>query len=125
MFGHDHLPTIGSVDRRPKRDIIVRRNYRAALRISSWARSATKHRISHERASYVIENCEIYFEFEDPDGREPRLLFLGDDAAGKALEVIAVRLEGLRVIHAMHLRARHRQGYERAMRWQAGRKRKS
>lgn len=107
------------MEKRLGRDIIVRRNYRAQLKIAGWSRSATKHRISKERSRHVIENCEIYFVFDDPDGRDPRLLFLGDDSDGVALEVIAVWVDGLRVIHAMPMRRRYRVGYERAMRWQA------
>jgi hypothetical protein len=101
-------------------DIIVRRKYRAALRISSWARSATKHRISRERASHVIEHCGLYFKVDDPGGRDPRLFFFGDDPAGVGLEVIAIEASegGLKVIHAMAVRQRHRDRYERAMKWQ-------
>lgn len=115
----DRRRASGGVDRDLLSDIIVRRNYRAALEISGWARSATKHRVSRERARHVIENSEVYFEVEDQDGRDPRLVFLGDDPDGIALEVIAIRLGGLHVIHAMRLRLRYRPDYERAMRWQA------
>lgn len=93
-------------------------------RYLAWARSATKHRISHERSRYVIEHCGLRFE-EDPPvgapaGSDLRLVFLGDDADGAALEVMAVELkyEGFLVIHAMPLRERYRKKYEEAKRWQ-------
>ncbi len=83
-----------------------------------WARAATKHRISRERSRYVIEHCGLRFE-EKPPGDAPasattRLVFLGDDAEGTVLEVMAVELEdrSLLVIHAMPLRDRYRKQYE-------------
>lgn len=83
-----------------------------------WARAATKHRISRDRSRYVIENCGLRFEEEPPAdapaGASTRLVFLGDDAKGTALEVMAVELEdgSLLVIHAMLLRDRYRKQYE-------------
>jgi hypothetical protein len=89
-----------------------------------WARAATKHRISRERSRYVIEHCGLRFEREppidSPAAASSRLVFLGDDAEGIALEVMAVELEGdesLLVIHAMPLRERYRKQYEEAMKW--------
>jgi hypothetical protein len=88
-----------------------------------WARAATRHRISRERSRHVIEHCGLRFEQEppagDPAGASPRLVFLGDDAEGVALEVMAVELQdgGLLVIHAMPLRDRYRDQYEEAKRW--------
>jgi hypothetical protein len=54
-----------------------------------------------------------------PAGRAPRLVYLGDDANGVALEVMAIELEdgGLLVIHAMALRDRYRAQYQEAKRW--------
>jgi len=48
-----------------------------------------------------------------------RLVFLGDDGEGTALEVMAVELEedALLVIHAMPLRDRYRKQYEEAKKW--------
>jgi hypothetical protein len=80
-----------------------------------WARSATKHLIARERSRYVIEHCGLRFEqpspADAPAGAEPRLVYLGDDADGVALEVMAVELEdgSLPVIHAMSLRDRYRE----------------
>jgi hypothetical protein len=88
-----------------------------------WARSATKHRISRERSRYVIEHCGLRFEQDPPAGAQasadPRLVYLGDDADGVALEVMAVELEDgdLLVIHAMPLRRRYREQYEEAEKW--------
>lgn len=83
-----------------------------------WARAATKHRISRDRSRYVIEQCGLRFEQEPPAdasaGASTRLVFLGDDANGAELEVMAIELEdgSLLVIHAMPLRERYRKQYE-------------
>jgi hypothetical protein len=88
-----------------------------------WARSATEHRISRERSRYVIEHCGLRFEQDPPAGApasaDPRLVYLGDDADGVALEVMAIELEDgdLLVIHAMPLRRRYREQYEEAKKW--------
>ena len=90
----------------------------------SWSRSATKHRISHDRSRHVIEHCGLVFEQDPPAcaaaDADQRLVYLGDDADGIALEVIAVELEdgSQLVIHAMPLRDRYRDQYEEAKRWQ-------
>ena len=88
-----------------------------------WARAATKHRISRERSRYVIDHCGLRFE-QDPPADAPekassRLVFLGDDEEGIALEVMAVELEddALLVIHAMPLRDPYRKQYEEARKW--------
>ena len=88
-----------------------------------WARAATKHRISRKRSGYVVEHCGLRFEQEPPSGSpeksSPRLVFLGDDENGVALEVMAVGVEGgdLLVIHAMPLRDRYLEQYEEAKKW--------
>ena len=48
-----------------------------------------------------------------------RVIYLGDDARGIALEVMAVELESgdLLVIHAMRLREKYRREYEEAKKW--------
>jgi hypothetical protein len=89
----------------------------------TWARSATRHRISHERSRYVIEHCGLVFEKDPPASgparAEPRLVYLGDDADSVPLEVMAVELDdgSLLVIHAMPLRERYRDQYEEAKEW--------
>jgi hypothetical protein len=68
----------------------------------------------------VIERCGLRFNVSPPsDGRDERILYLGDDADGVALEVMAVELSGgaLYVIHAMPLRERYRSQYEEAKKW--------
>lgn len=88
-----------------------------------WARSANKHRIARDRSRFVIEHCGLRFEqpppADAPADADPRLVYLGDDADGIALEVIAIELEdgSLLVIHAMPLRDRYRAEYEEAKRW--------
>jgi len=89
----------------------------------SFARSATKHRISRERSLYVIEKCGLQFIERRRNAAGPgvdqRVGFFGNDLEGVALEVIAVELddEEFMVIHAMDLHGRHRLFYEEAKSW--------
>lgn len=54
---------------------------------------------------------------EAEDEPRVRVLFLGDDASGRALEVIAVEeVDRLVVIHAMDLRPKFRRLYEEGKR---------
>ncbi len=88
-----------------------------------FARSATKHRISKEHIRYVISHCGLAFEepapSQDTEALDDRLVILGDDAGGRALEVMAV--EGskgeLVVIHAIELREKYRDQYAEAKQW--------
>jgi hypothetical protein len=88
-----------------------------------WTRSATKHRIARDRSRFVVEHSGLRFEQPPPAGApaeaETRLVYLGDDANGVALEVMAIELEdeSLLVIHAMPLRKRYWLQYEEAKRW--------
>ena len=85
-----------------------------------WARSATKHRVSKSRSRFVIEHCGWTFEVPPMRGTSAsRVVFLGDDAEGCPLEVMAVKLEDgdLLVIHAMEIRERYRPLYEEAKEW--------
>lgn len=85
-----------------------------------WARSATKHRISRRRSRYVIEHAGLRFRTPPPGGvGDDRLLYLGDDDEGVALEVMAIELEdgSLYVIHTMKLRKKYRARYEEAKKW--------
>ena len=88
-----------------------------------WAKSAFKHGIAAERSQYVVEHA--FGVFDVPAADEPavdRLLFLGDDAAGVPLEVVAIEVQpaddtwDLLIIHAMRLRAAYRARYEAAIR---------
>jgi hypothetical protein len=100
---------------------IVRQNLWRGSTEFSWARSASKRRISRARSRYVIETCDIFFEGDPPVESEMdgRLVFLGDDATGIALEVIAVELDdaSLFVIHATRLRERYTERYREAKKW--------
>jgi hypothetical protein len=82
-----------------------------------FARSATRHRISKDRIRYVIANYRVRFDEPPPEGlgrRSVRIIYLGTDAEGQEIEVMAVELEagGLYVIHAMPLRKKYRTKYE-------------
>jgi hypothetical protein len=86
----------------------------------TWARSATRHRVSHEDAAYVIEHAGLCFEgVERCDGLPPPLFFFGADSGGRELEVVAVELSGdrLRVIHVSTLRDRFGIDYLEALGW--------
>lgn len=68
----------------------------------------------------MIEHCGLVLRVPAPAGQaDDRLLFLGNDEEGIALEVMAVELQdgGLYVIHAMDLRERYRPQYKEAKRW--------
>lgn len=85
-----------------------------------WARSATRHRISRRRSQYVIDHAGLRFRVPPPHGSgDDRLLYLGDDENGVALEVMAVELQSgeLYVIHAMPMRRKYQMEYEEAKRW--------
>lgn len=85
-----------------------------------WARSATKHRVSKARSRYVIDHGGLRFRLPATGAEEDdRLLYVGDDPDGVALEVMAIELSGdeLFVIHAMKLRPKYRSHYEEAKRW--------
>jgi hypothetical protein len=90
----------------------------------TFARSATKHRISRQRSLYVIEHCGFQMVRHHRHPMKPvvdqRVVFLGDDLEGVALEVIAAERsdEEFLVIHAMNLRDRLRGFYEEARSWQ-------
>jgi hypothetical protein len=107
-------------------------NLRYSVRQNVWpeearitfARSATKHRISRERSLCVIERCGLQLVERqwNPASARPdrRVVFLGADLEGVELEVMAAERdeEEFLVIHAMGLGDRHRGLYEEARRWQ-------
>jgi hypothetical protein len=101
----------------------VRQNVWPAEPRISWARSATRHRISRERSGFVIEHCGLQRvdRHRNPagSGLDRHVLFLGDDLEGVALEVVAAEIEEEEfiVIHAMNLRQRFQGLYEEAKRW--------
>ena len=79
--------------------------------------------MTRARILHVIEHCGLRFAQAPPAGgpasQTTRLVYLGDDAAGVALEVMAVALAGgdLLVLHAMPLREKYRTQYEEARKW--------
>jgi hypothetical protein len=83
-----------------------------------FGRAATRHRVSKDRIRHAIANYRVRFEEPpadgEPAGRSIRIVFLGEDAQGRAMEVMAVKLEDgdLFVIHAMTLRKKYRTKYE-------------
>jgi hypothetical protein len=89
----------------------------------TFARSATRHRISRQRSLHVIEHCgfQIVKHHQSPacSEREQRVVFMGDDLEGVALEVMAAERseEEFLVIHAMDLRDRFIGFYEEARSW--------
>lgn len=101
----------------------VRQNVWPDEPIIRFARSATKHRISRERSLYVIERCGFqvvkHRRSESRHGPDKRVLFLGDDLEGVALEVLAAENveEEFTVIHAMNLRKKYLGLYEEATQW--------
>ena len=93
----------------------------------SWTHASRRHGIARHAARFVVEHCGlVYIQPAPPDSAvpDPRLVYLGDDEAGQAIEVIGVEMEPevngeghLRVIHAMALREKYRRQYEEAKRW--------
>ena len=75
----------------------------------------------------MVEHCGLVFCQPAPAGSpvlDDRLVYLGDDTNGRALEVVAVEMEAgpggeqhLGVIHAMELRGKYRGQYEEARKW--------
>jgi hypothetical protein len=93
-----------------------------------WARSARRHRVSRARIAHVIEHCGLVFAAAPPEGApaagaSERLIFLGDDAEGRPLEVMAVALEDLedRVVEALADEAERGYDLGRAERVRVGR----
>ena len=84
-----------------------------------FARSALRHGISHERATYVIEHCRLPLYAVRQSDRKTLMAFLGPDWNGVPLEIGALELThgDLLVIHAMRLRRTYVPDYERVMRW--------
>jgi uncharacterized DUF497 family protein len=85
------------------------------------AESARKHGVKDVQIHFLIDHCGLAFAQPAPDGApgQDRLVFLGDDAHGVALEAVAVANDAgdLRVIHAMKLRRKYRREYEEAVPW--------
>jgi hypothetical protein len=82
-----------------------------------FAKSARRHRIGRARARHAIAHPVVEVTVPGEEGRHDRLVYLGDDPTGRALEVMAVPIEaGILVIHAMDLRPKWRPLYEEGKR---------
>lgn len=82
-----------------------------------FAQSARKHRVGRGRVRQVLADPLAEAVLPDEESRPERLVFIGDDATGRALEVMAVRTDrGLLVIHPMDLRPKWRAVYEETKR---------
>lgn len=82
-----------------------------------FTQSARKHRIGRARVRQVLMDPVVEAVLPAESGLQERLVFLGDDESGRALEVMAVRTDrGVLVIHAMDLRPKWRQLYEEGKR---------
>jgi len=86
------------------------------MREVRFTQAARKHRVSNGRARQVINDPLVTLTFPAPEpGMDDRIVFIGDDNSGRALEVIAVDLpEYLLVIHVQDLQAKFRPYYDRA-----------
>jgi hypothetical protein len=106
---------------RESRAGIVRRNEWVDGDKIGFARSATKHRVSRERSLFVVRHAGICFvEGEEWDYESPRVAFLGSDADGERLEVIAAAESSglLHILHAMPMREHYGRKYVEAISWQ-------
>lgn len=108
----------------PELGYSVRQNVWPEAAKITFARSATKHRISRQRSLHVIEHCGFQIVKHHRHPMNPdvdqRVVFLGEDLEGVALEVFAAERseEEFLVIHAMNLRSRLRGFYKEARSWQ-------
>jgi hypothetical protein len=82
-----------------------------------FTQSARRHKIGRARVRQVLADPVVVVRIEEPHDPRVRMLYLGDDESGRALEVVAVE-EGDRlvVIHAMDLRDKFRMLYEEGKR---------
>jgi hypothetical protein len=67
-----------------------------------------------------FRHCGLAFDVPPPAGspyRSDRILYLGDDVAGAALEILAVMTEDgdMLVFHAMRMGSQYRRRYEEAL----------
>ena len=82
-----------------------------------FAQSARKHRVGRARVRQALANALVKASIPADSERQERIVFLGADDSGRVLEVLAVAIEGgLLVIHAMDLRPKWRDLYEKALR---------
>jgi hypothetical protein len=98
---------------------IVRRNDWIDGERVSWARSATRHRVSREQSLWIIQHAGICFQRGFGRAGDPLLFFFGDDEDDRPLEVTAAEGAGgkLTAIHSMQLRDRFEDDYMEAYEW--------
>lgn len=102
-----------------RRGNIVRHNNWVDGDRLSWARSATRHRISRKRSLWVIQHAGICMEQGVGSDGDPLLYFFGDDEDDRPLEVAGAESPTgrLTVIHSMQLREQFEEQYVEALRW--------
>lgn len=82
-----------------------------------FTQSARRHRIGRTRVLQALAYPIAVVEVDDERAVGKKLLILGKDQTGRALEIIAVlEDENLIVIHAMDLRPKFRGLYEEGKR---------
>jgi hypothetical protein len=81
-----------------------------------FTQSARRHRVAAGRARHIIDSPLVTLTLPSSEpGVDERLVFLGDDETGRALEVVAIVLpEYLLVIHVQDLQAKFKPYYEQA-----------
>ena len=85
---------------------MLNNNNRRAL---EFTQSSRRHRIGKARILAVLAEPDTVVLTEGPAGQPPRLLVVGRDESGRALEVVVVaEVDRFVVIHAMHLRPKYR-----------------
>jgi hypothetical protein len=107
----------------PEARYFVRQNVWPEEARITFARSATKHRISRQRSLYVVEHCGLQIVKNPRSLVHPsvdqRVVFIGNDLEEIALEVVAVEEDEERfvVIHAMNMRKGFRGIHKEVQKW--------
>ena len=79
----------------------------------TFTQSARRHKVGRQRVIQVLKSPLVIVRIHEDSAPHARVLVLGDDASGRALEVVAIEeSDGLVVIHAMDLRSKFRMLYE-------------
>lgn len=85
-----------------------------------FAPSSARHGITEERALSVLTNHVVAWYAEDMRDGADRIMFLGMDSHGVALEVLAIESSpgDLLVIHAMKMRTSYEAELKMVFGWQ-------